>query len=142
MARGELVPDSLTNDMVRERLGRPDVARGVILDGYPRNVPQAEELDRIFAQHRRQVDVVLVIDVPKDELIRRILERGKGSGRADDRDEGTATKRIVTYRDQSEPCVAYYRAQGRAKVHVIDGVGSIDEVSARLLAALGRPAKK
>ena len=142
MDRGELVPDSLTNDMVEERLSRPDVARGVILDGYPRNVPQAEQLDRILGAQGRGVDVVLVIAVPAAELVRRILERGKGSGRADDRDEGTATRRIATYRDQSEPCVAFYKEQqaeqGRPAVHEIDGVGTIDEVTARLLRALGK----
>lgn len=142
MDRGELVPDSLTNDMVEERLSRPDVARGVILDGYPRNVPQAEQLDRILGAQGRGVDVVLVIAVPAAELVRRILERGKGSGRADDRDEGTATRRIATYRDQSEPCVAFYKEQqaeqGHPAVHEIDGVGTIDEVTARLLRALGR----
>lgn len=137
MDRGELVPDSLTNEMVHERLGRPDVARGVILDGYPRNVPQAEELDRILGAHGRQVDHVLVIEVPAAELIRRILERGKGSGRADDQNEGTVTKRLATYRDQSQPCVDFYREQGRVAVHRIDGVGSIDEVAGRLLGALG-----
>lgn len=137
MDRGELVPDSLTNEMVHERLGRPDVARGVILDGYPRNVPQAEELDRILGAHGRRVDHVLVIEVPAAELIRRILERGKGSGRADDQNEGTVTKRLATYRDQSQPCVDFYREQGRVRVHRIDGVGSIDEVAGRLLGALG-----
>lgn len=137
MDRGELVPDSLTNQMVHERLGRADVARGVILDGYPRNVPQAEELDRILGAHGRRVDHVLVIEVPAGELIRRILERGKGSGRADDQNEGTVTKRLATYRDQSKPCVDFYQEQGRARVHLIDGVGSIDEVAGRLLGALG-----
>lgn len=140
MDKGGLVPDSLTNDMVAERLSRPDVAGGVILDGYPRNVPQAEQLDRILGAHGRQVDVVLVIDVPGAELVRRILQRGKDSGRADDRDEGTATRRISTYRDQSEPCVAFYREQqredGHPRVHQIDGVGTIDEVTERLLKAL------
>lgn len=137
MARGDLVPDSITNDMVRERLARPDVATGVLLDGYPRNVGQAEELDRILAEHGRKVDEVLVIEVPREELIMRILDRGKASGRADDRDEGTATKRILTYKDQSEPCVRYYREQGRARVHMIDGVGTIEEVTERLVRALG-----
>jgi len=137
MDKGDLVPDSLTNAMVEERLGRDDVAGGVLLDGYPRNVPQAEELERILGEHGRKVDAVVAIEVGEAELVRRILERGKDSGRADDQDEGKVRNRLQVYRDQSEPCVAYYEGKAPAAVHHVDGVGSIDEVTRRILKALG-----
>ncbi|RMG11235.1 MAG: adenylate kinase [Planctomycetota bacterium] len=136
MARGDLVPDEVTNAMVRERLGREDVAAGALLDGYPRNVAQAKELASILAGYGRKVDAVVVIEVPDEELIRRILERGKTSGRADDSDEATVRNRLETYREQSEPCIAYYE-RSAVPTYRIDGVGSIEEVSARILAALG-----
>ena len=137
MARGDLVPDSLTNDMVRDRLARPDVEGGVLLDGYPRNVDQATVLDGILGAHGRRVTDVVVIDVPEEQLIQRILERGKTSGRADDQDESKVRNRQDVYREQSEPCVAYYEGQDGVAVHHIDGVGPIDTITARILSALG-----
>jgi len=137
MAKGELVPDSLTNDMVRDRLGRDDVAAGVLLDGYPRNVPQAKELAGILETHGRVVNDVVVIDVPEDELVQRILKRGETSGRADDRDEPTVRNRQATYRSQSEPCIAFYEGVEGVRVHRVDGVGSIDEITTRVLTSLG-----
>jgi adenylate kinase len=137
MARGDLVPDSLTNDMVRDRMGRDDVAPGVLLDGYPRNVDQAKELDGILKEHGRSVKDVVVIDVPEEELVQRILERGKTSGRADDQDESKVRNRQSVYHDQSAPCIAYYDGCDGVTVHRIDGVGSIDEITGRILASLG-----
>jgi adenylate kinase len=136
LAAGTLVPDSVTNDMVRERLGRDDVKAGALLDGYPRNVEQAEELADILATHDRSISTVVVINVPKAELVQRILERGKSSGRKDDQDLEVVEDRQNTYEKQSVPCVAHFEAQG-ITVHRVDGVGSVDEVSGRILAALG-----
>lgn len=136
LAAGALVPDDVTNDMVRERLGQPDTAKGALLDGYPRNVGQAEVLDGILRDLGRQVDDVVVISVPKDELVRRLVERGKGSGRADDQDPQVIERRLDVYAEQSEPCIGFYERTGK-RVHRIDGVGSIDEVTKRILGALG-----
>ncbi len=136
LAAGALVPDDVTNDMVRERLAQPDTAGGALLDGYPRNVGQAEVLDGILKDLGRKVDDVVVIDVPEEELVRRLLERGKASGRADDQDPAVIKRRVVdVYRGQSEPCVGYYERTGK-RVHRIDGVGPIDEITQRILAAL------
>jgi adenylate kinase len=136
MATGNLVPDSVTNDMVRERLGRDDVTKGALLDGYPRNVGQAKELDSIFTANGRTVSSVVLIEVPASELVQRILKRGKRSGRADDQDEGIIKNRLGVYTDQSAPCVAHYEGEG-VSVHRIDGVGSVDEITSRILSALG-----
>lgn len=136
LAAGALVPDDVTNDMVRERLAQPDTAGGALLDGYPRNVGQAEVLDGILKDLERKVDDVVVIDVPEEELVRRLLERGKASGRADDQDPAVIKRRVVdVYRGQSEPCVGYYERTGK-RVHRIDGVGPIDEITQRILGAL------
>lgn len=136
MAKGQLVPDSITNEMVDERLARPDVRAGALLDGYPRNVGQAEVLDGILKKNKARVDDVVVINVPRDELVRRMLDRGKSSGRKDDQDPVVVNKRIDTYGEQSEPCIAYYEKK-KVKVHKIDGVGSIDDITKRILSALG-----
>lgn len=136
LARGQLVPDSITNDMVRERLGRDDVAKGALLDGYPRNTDQAKELEEILAAHGRAVSSVVSIEVPEDQLVARILKRGEHSGRADDRNADIVQTRLGEYRNQTEPCLAYYQGAG-VTIHAIDGVGSIDEVTQRILGALG-----
>lgn len=136
MARGELVPDSVTNAMVEERLGREDARGGVLLDGYPRNVEQAKELDRLLAARGLEVNAVVVIEVPDAELKERLLERGKRSGRPDDQDPATIAARLEVYRAQSAPCIAYYDETRPGAVHRIDGVGPIDVITERILKAL------
>ena len=136
MDAGNLVPDSVTNAMVKERLGRDDVAGGALLDGYPRNVGQAKELEGILDGYGRTLGAVVVIDVPDEELKQRLLKRGESSGRADDQDPATIQNRIDTYKEQSEPCIAHYMGHG-APIHRIDGVGTVDAVTERIRAALG-----
>lgn len=136
LAAGQLVPDGVTNDMVRERLGRDDARGGALLDGYPRNVDQAEVLDGILRDLGRAVDDVVVIEVPRAELIERLVKRGKDSGRADDQDPKVIENRLEVYRGQSEPCIGYYERTGK-RLHRIAGVGAVDEVTGRILAALG-----
>lgn len=136
MDKGELVPDEVTNAMVRERLGRDDVKGGALLDGYPRNTDQAKELDGILSDLGRAVDAVVVLEVSEEEVTRRLIERGKDSGRADDQDPATIRNRLEVYREQSEPCVAYYTEVRPETVHRIDGVGTIDAVSERILKSL------
>ncbi len=136
LASGSLVPDSVTNDMVRERLGRDDVAKGALLDGYPRNIDQAKELESILHDNGRKVASVVVIEANDEEVVRRILLRGAKSGRADDLDEGVVRHRLSVYKDQSEPCIAHYETAG-VTIHRVDGLGTIEEVTGRILAALG-----
>jgi adenylate kinase len=135
MDAGNLVPDSVTDEMVRERLGRDDVKQGALLDGYPRNVHQAQELERILADNGRGLDDVIVIEVPDEQLVQRIIKRGLESGRKDDQDEPTVRNRMATYHEQSAPCVGHYQSAGK-RVHMIDGVGTIDEVTERILESL------
>jgi adenylate kinase len=136
MSRGELVPDAVTNDMVRERLLRPDLSAGVILDGFPRNVDQARWLRRFLADRGLAVRAVLVLEVPDAELIARIQGRAAREGRSDDADEAVIRHRLATYADSTAACVGYFRTEG-VRVHVVDGVGTPDQVEARLAAPFG-----
>lgn len=132
LSRGILVPDAVTNQMVAERLAEDDVAQGVLLDGFPRNVTQAAWLDGYLAALRTKLAGVVVLRVPDEELKRRLEGRALEQGRSDDADPKVIQDRIDTYKLQSEPCIAYYREQGLVDVHEVDGVGSIDEVRERI----------
>ncbi len=136
LASGALVPDEVTDQMVEERLSREDMVGGELLDGYPRNVSQAATLERILSGLNRQADDVVVLEVDQEELLNRIAERGKTSGRADDQDRDKALHRLHVYREETEPCVGWYEQRGNTRVHRIDGVGTIEEVRARIVAAL------
>ena len=129
MERGDLVPDDLVIEIVRERLSRADCKPGFILDGFPRTPAQAEALDQMLQQMGREPVRVLALQVLDEELMRRILSRGEG--RADDTEE-TVRKRLEVYRASTEPVLAHY---GSA-VARIDGLGSVDDVQARVVQAL------
>jgi len=136
LTSGSLVPDSLTNEMVRERLLKPDSALGVILDGFPRNVSQAKWLTLFLENRGFGVRSVLVIEVPRENLVERLKGRAIKEGRPDDADAKVISKRLDTYTAQTEACIGYYRQAGDP-VHVIDGVGTIEEVEERIRQALG-----
>jgi len=135
MAKGELVPDSVTVDLVADRLAQPDAAPGFLLDGFPRTVPQAEALDGILAKLGLELDAVLSLAVDGDTLIARMAKRAAEEGRADD-NEATIRHRFEVYSAETEPLLALYRDRGQ--LVEIDGLGTVDEVHARLMAALGR----
>ncbi len=136
LASGNLVPDTVTNAMVAERLAESDTADGALLDGFPRNVLQASWLDGYLAGRGTKLAGVVVLEVPDEELKTRLIGRAEKENRSDDADPEVVQLRINTYREQSEPCIAYYREQGLVPVHVIDGVGSIEEVTGRIQAAV------
>lgn len=130
--QGKLVPDEVTIAMVKDRLGRSDVAEGFLLDGFPRSVPQAEALDEILGEQGKTLDAVINIAVSDDEIKARLSKRAEIEGRADDADPAVIQNRIETYKSQSEPCLGYYRPKGIVKD--IDGIGSIDEIFERIAA--------
>lgn len=129
LARGDLVPDALVIELVDERLARPDAAAGFILDGFPRTRAQAEALDALLARAGRAPVRVIAVEVPEDELTRRILTRGEG--RADDNAE-TVANRLAVYRRETAPLLDHYAAS----LIRIDGVGSMDEVERRIADSL------
>lgn len=129
---GKLVPDAVTIAMVRERLTQPDVKDGFLLDGFPRSVPQAVSLDSILLELGITLHHVVNIKVADDEVRARLTKRAGIEGRADDADPVVIQNRIDTYKSQSEPCLAYYKPKNI--VRDIDGIGSVDEVFARIAA--------
>ena len=131
MERGELVPDPVMTELVRERLQRPDAAAGFILDGFPRTIQQAESLAGILGNSTPLTAVNF--SVPEDVLEARLLERSRAEGRADDRAE-TVRERIRVYREKTSPLVGYYRQRGL--LAEVDGVGTIPEIAARVAGAL------
>lgn len=130
--RGEYVPDDVTIDMVREFIDTLPQGARVMFDGFPRTVAQAEALEALFAERGRSIGGVLLIDVPRDELVRRILARSRSEGRADDTPEVIA-RRFDVYSEQTQPVVEHYERLGR--VRKVNGLGSVDEVTERLVEA-------
>jgi adenylate kinase len=130
--KGKLVPDKVTIAMVRDRLGQPDVKAGFLLDGFPRSVPQAESLDKILSGLAMKLDHVVNISIADEEIRNRLSKRAAIEGRADDADPAVIQNRINTYKAQSEPCLACYRP--KKIVRDINGIGTIDEVFARIQA--------
>ena len=133
MARGELVSDAILLGMLEDRLSRPDTAGGFILDGYPRNLAQADALDGLLTRLKQPFDYAVQLDVPMELLVERIAGRAKAEGRADDSPESVRT-RLKIYDDQTAPVIEYYRQHGQ--LTVVDGVGDLDDVFTRILEAI------
>ncbi|WP_460802081.1 adenylate kinase [Microbacterium sp. GXF6406] len=133
MDRGDLVPDELTGEIVRDRLSQDDAADGFLLDGYPRNAAQVGHLDEFLAARGEALDAVIFLDVPRAESIARISVRAQEQGRSDDTEEAIA-KRLDIYENETAPILAVYGERGI--VDTIDGVGSLDEIFTRITAAL------
>ncbi|WP_269815390.1 adenylate kinase [Kribbella monticola] len=129
---GEYVPDSVTNAMIRERLCADDTRAGFLLDGYPRTLEQVAVLDDLLAGQQRFVDGVVVLEVPDDELVARILHRASEANRSDDT-EPVIRHRLKVYAEQTQPLIEVYAARGL--VTTIDGTGDTAQVSQRVLAA-------
>lgn len=161
MDKGELVPDSVVVGLVKERIQKEDCAQGYMLDGFPRNVSQAETLDGMLQELGQKIDHVVSIEVPDEELVKRLTGRRTcrecGAGyhvmfdppkqegvcdkcqgelyQRDDDNEATVTSRLEVYNSQTKPLIDYYQSQG--KIRSIDGVGDIGEIFERVVAVLG-----
>lgn len=135
MEAGQLVSDEIVLGMLEERLAQPDAAAGFILDGYPRNVAQCEALERLLERIGQPLEVAIKLDVPTELIVERIAGRAAKEGRKDDTPE-TVRERLRVYTEQTEPVAGHFAAIG--KLTTVDGVGELDEVSRRILAALPR----
>ncbi|GAA1830836.1 adenylate kinase [Nocardioides marinus] len=133
MDAGEYVPDSVTNNMVRDRLAQPDAEPGFLLDGYPRTLAQVEELDGMLAASGTALDAVVVLTVDSEELVQRLLKRAETSGRSDDTEEVIRHRQDV-YTEQTAPLIDVYRERGL--LLEVDGLGEVPEVSERIFAVL------
>jgi adenylate kinase len=133
LSSGELVPDDLTVALIRERLAEADAERGFVLDGFPRNLAQAEALDAMLADIGRELDAVLFFDISDATALRRLRGRAKNEGREDDTPEAIA-RRLEIYHDQTEPVVERYRATG--KLVPLHAERSIEQVATEIAEAL------
>ncbi|MCC7249224.1 MAG: adenylate kinase [Lysobacter sp.] len=138
MARGDLVSDEILLGMLEDRLSRPDVAGGFILDGYPRNLAQADALTRLLARIGQPMDHAVQLDVDTEKLVERLAGRAKAEGRADDTPEAVRN-RLTIYNDVTAPVIDFYRQRGTLKV--VDGEGSMDEVFTRIVEAISAGAE-
>ncbi|GCE75360.1 adenylate kinase [Cellulomonas biazotea] len=135
-ASGALVPDELTNDLVRDRLAQDDAAEGFLLDGYPRNVAQVAALDEILGD--RPLDLAVEITADPTVVVERLLKRAEIEGREDDT-EDVIRHRLDVYAEQTAPISAVYGERGL--LVQVDGIGDVDDVTARLLTAIGTAAR-
>jgi adenylate kinase len=135
MDQGLLVPDEIILGLIGEVVRSPEAARGLIMDGFPRTLAQAQAVDELLAAQGRRVDRVLLIDVAEEELVQRMVKRAELEGRADDTPE-TIRRRQAVYRDQTAPLIAFYDT--RKLVQRIDGSGSIEAIAGRVHAAATR----
>ena len=134
MRSGKLVSDDLIVRVIESRLNDPDAEPGALLDGFPRTLAQARALDEMLAGNTQRVDVVVSLLVPDETLRERMRKRAAAEGRADDAPE-TFERRLEVYRAETEPVLGYYRTAG-VRIDDVDGVGTIDEVTERIAAAL------
>jgi adenylate kinase len=134
MDNGQLVPDEVTISMLESEVDRHPEAKGFIFDGFPRTSAQATALDNFLAGKGQQISVMLSLEVEEEELRRRLLERAKVSGRADDADPAVIQKRIDVYRNETAPVKDFYQHQGKCRE--INGIGSIEEIFGRLCDAI------
>ena len=133
MARGDLVSDAILLGMLEDRLSRPDVAHGFILDGYPRNLAQADALGQLLGRIGQQIEHAVQLDVDPERLVERIAGRAREQGRQDDTPEAVRN-RLKVYNDVTAPVVDFYRQRGMLKV--VDGEGAMDDVFNRIVEAI------
>ena len=133
MDRGEYVPDSLTNALVRDRLNQEDAAAGFLLDGYPRTIDQVEALDDILDETNKKLDVVVQLTADSEELLRRLSGRAQEQGRSDDTPD-VIRRRLEVYEDQTAPLIDIYAS--RSLVAKVNGLGEIADVTSRIIEVL------
>ncbi|MEN9699299.1 MAG: hypothetical protein RLZZ301_497 [Bacteroidota bacterium] len=134
MDQGQLVPDEVTINMLRSEVEKHESPKGFIFDGFPRTNAQAAALDTFLSSMQTEISLMLALEVEEEELKTRLLKRAEVSGRADDADPAVIEKRIAVYNQETAPVKAFYQAQN--KFIAIDGIGSIDDITTRLFAAI------
>lgn len=139
MDKGQLVPDEVVIGMIDSSLEHHKKAKGFLFDGFPRTLAQAEALDKLLALKNAEIELVVILDVDEDELIRRLVLRGKTSGRSDDADENVQRKRQEIYKKDTFPVAAHY--QKLKKLVHLDGMGEVEQIFERLCGAIGKKIK-
>jgi adenylate kinase len=134
MDAGELVPDEVVIGMIESQLAGNKTAAGFIFDGFPRTIPQAQALDVLTKRYDTGISCMIALEVTEDELVKRLLERGKTSGRPDDQNEDLIRRRVVEYNTKTAQVASYYAEQG--KFHSVYGIGEIDDIFHQLCAII------
>jgi len=134
MDKGDLVPDSVTVKMLKAKVDENENATGYIFDGFPRTIPQAEALNILLGDVNESISALIALDVADEEIVKRLLERGKTSGRADDTDESIIRNRINVYKKETTPVFDYYAETGHSIK--VKGMGSIEQIFDRLCAQI------
>ena len=134
MDRGELVPDDVTINMLKQRVIESPDAEGFIFDGFPRTIAQADALMKLMHEQESEIHALVKLEVSREEIIHRLLERGKTSGRADDQNVDTISKRIDVYLEETTPVFGYY--DQLEKSYSVNGLGTIEEIANRLHAVI------
>jgi adenylate kinase len=137
--KGQLVPDEVVIGMVDSFFDKHTEANGFLFDGFPRTKAQAEALDKLLSLKKTEISSVLSLEVNEEELIKRLLNRGKTSGRSDDTDEAVIRKRFDVYKKETSPVAEHYKKAGKFKA--LEGEGTVDEISDRLSAAIDKKLK-
>ena len=135
MDGGRLVPDQVILGLIQEELAKPEARAGAVLDGFPRTAAQAALVDRVLAERGQRLTHVLLLDVPEEELVRRMLARAGAEGRSDDTPEAIKT-RLQVYQRDTAPLVAYYA--GRGIVHRVPGLGAVEDIATEIKRIVGR----
>lgn len=130
MDKGQLVPDEVVIGMIDSCLDNHPNAKGFLFDGFPRTVAQAEALDKLLELKKTEIAIVISLEVNEDELVKRLVNRGKTSGRSDDTNESVIRKRFAVYKNETSPVAEYYREEN--KFHTVKGEGSVDEIFSSL----------
>lgn len=130
MAEGRLVPDEITIGMLRNKVESHPEANGFIFDGFPRTIPQAEALDALLSSMDTSIAGLIALDVNEEEIVTRIINRGKTSGRPDDNDESIIRKRFQVYNSETAPVYDFYATHGKS--HTVQGIGTLDEIFDRI----------
>ncbi|MGB0428622.1 MAG: adenylate kinase [Flavobacteriales bacterium] len=131
ISKGQLVPDEVTIDMLQDAVNQSKSPNGFIFDGFPRTTVQAEALDRFLAKKDMKIDAMVALEVEKQELIDRLLERGKSSGRADDANQEVIEDRLDVYNQETAVVKEFYEKQD--KFHAVDGLGTVEDITERLI---------
>jgi adenylate kinase len=135
MDGGKLVPDAVILDLIKEELAKPDAWEGAVFDGFPRTAAQAELVDRTLGERQQRLNHILLLDVPEEELVRRLMARAAQEGRSDDTPAAIQT-RLQVYQRDTAPLVAHYAQRGI--VHRVPGTGSVDEIATEIQRIIGR----
>ncbi|HTR19258.1 MAG TPA: adenylate kinase [Gemmatimonadales bacterium] len=140
MDKGQLVPDALILDLINQELAKPEAKDGAVFDGFPRTAAQAEAVDKALAAKGHRLAHILLLDVPEEELVKRLLARAGEQGRSDDTAE-TVRTRLVVYQQETAPLIAHYAQRGGGGggiVHRVPGVGTMDQIAEEIRRIIGR----